>query len=556
MKDTLPLPEGDIPVEGRSDPRPTSFGLSHWQDLFNSRQLLCLGKLMQAILKIEDKGIREILIATLSDSVNANNMLCKYESNKLHSVPLFGHHAFWVPDMPVENNTWGAKFGRGTFQACFRKTKRAILWTKSPEEKIEGGKTKVGDSPDTEVTQDSSTIPDGKERCALFNRTAEDLSFLPEESVDCVVTDPPYYGNVMYAELSDFFYSWLRVGLKDTYPVFSSLTVPKSREIVVNKKARVGNCEKDDTFFRQGIRRSFSECHRVLKEKGQLIFTFHHEEPEAWAAVLDAVLESGFDIQRVWTTRSEGRSGFHAGGIRFDTIIVARKRSGEPTEASWRVLQDEIAAEVQAELKRLLENGAKMSMEDVFVVTIGKALAVYSRHYPLVMRKGKKVILKDAIKDIEGLVNEQIDAYFGLVVPHWLDVVSRIYLQVFAHRKVVTRDQLVKMSSYAGVSFTELEEQELMKRSKKAGVYEVLTPAQREKYLEKIYESKAMTMIDRAHWLYLAYSEGKSLRQVIPKVYEDQLEEVLDAFSAITRDETYKKIAQNVEKLKDKGALF
>jgi putative DNA methylase len=155
----------------------------------------------------------------------------------------------------------------------------------------------------------------GSFRCALYARTAEDLSFLPDKSIDAIITDPPYYGNVMYGELSDFFYVWLRLALKDDYPEFSPPLVNKEREIVVNEKAVVGTGDtgqgtrvKDDTFFREGLLRCFRECHRVLKDDGLLVFTFHHEKPKAWAAVLDAVLQAGFDIKRVWTYHSEVRS--------------------------------------------------------------------------------------------------------------------------------------------------------------------------------------------------------------------------------------------------------
>lgn len=555
VKNSLPLPAGDV-YKGMKTAELLNHGLRRWQDLFNPRQLLCLGRLMKAILEIEDRGVRELMAVTLVDSVNGNNMLCKYESNKLHSVPLFGHHAYWVPDTPIENNAWGAKLGRGTFDAYFDKTHRAVEWLLAPEEPTDNGKVVLGDSPMTPVTQDAAAVLNGTEHCALFARTSEDLSFLPDRSVDAVITDPPYYGNVQYAELSDFFYVWLRLALKDDYPEFSTPLVPKAREIVVNEKARVDSDVKDDAFFRQGLLCCFKECHRVLKDDGLLVFTFHHEAPRAWAAVLDAALQAGFDIRRVWTYHSETRSGFHAEGIRFDTVIVAEKRKVEASEASWQRLQDKIAAEVQDELKRLLQNGAGLGMEDVFVVTMGKALAVYSRHYPKVMRAGRAVTLEQAIEDIEGLVNEQIDAYWGLVVPAWLDVVSRIYLQTLAHRETVSRDQLVKMSTYAGVEFGELEAQHLMRRSKKAGVYEVLTPQQRKAYLEKrLKDGEPLTPIDRAHWLSIVYKEGQSLREAVPKMYEDRLEEALGALATITRDKTYERLQQEVERLKGQGVL-
>ena len=85
-------------------------------------------------------------------------------------------------------------------------THRAIRWLSAPEEVTNDGKFKVSDSPMTPLTQNMDSVLNGTSRCALYARTAEDLSFLPDRSVDAIITDPPYYGNVMYGELSDFFY--------------------------------------------------------------------------------------------------------------------------------------------------------------------------------------------------------------------------------------------------------------------------------------------------------------------------------------------------------------
>jgi putative DNA methylase len=560
----LPLPEGEV-YEGMKTQDLLNHGLRRWQDLFNPRQLLCLGMLMKAILQIEDKAVRELMAVTLSDITSAHNMLGRYDFKKHHLNPGFALHAYWLPDQPVETNVWGAELGRGTFKSYFNKTFEAVQWVFSPSER----EKKIGDSPATLVTQDANSVLNGSFRCALYARTAEDLSFLPDKSIDAIITDPPYYGNVMYGELSDFFYVWLRLALKDDYPEFSPPLVNKEREIVVNEKAVVGTGDtgqgtrvKDDTFFREGLLRCFRECHRVLKDDGLLVFTFHHEKPKAWAAVLDAVLQAGFDIKRVWTYHSESLESIHRHGIRFDTVIVARKRVGEPTEASWASLQDEIVSEVQAELKRLLENGVNVSPEDVFVIVMGKALAVYSRHYPKVMRGGKQVSLEDAIEDIEGLVDEQIDAYYGMVVPTWLDPVSRIYCQTLAHRPAVTRDALVKVCRTRGIDFSVFVERQFIKQEK-SGVFKVLKPSERKDYLEGFWGGKAKARsgveplpIDRAHWLHIAWESGRPVDEVAREIYIGGLEEVCDALAKITRDQTYSKIAERLRRMKEQGKLI
>ncbi len=584
QKDNLPLPEGEV-YEGMKTTELLNHGMRRWQDLFNKRQLLCLGMLMKAILEIEDKAVRELMAVTASQALTGNCLLARYRAD-MRLVPHFSLHAYWVPDEPCENNVWGLERGASTFEAYWDITANSVKWLHCPTEFTIDDIVVLGDSPMTVVTKDTMEVINGtRNRCALFSRTAEDLSFLPDRSVDAVITDPPYYGNVMYGELSDFFYVWLRLALKDDYPEFSTPLVPKEREIVVNERAlvrsepqsdsgvaldgtslrSVPNYElrpKDDAFFRQGLLRCFKECHRVLKDDGLLVFTFHHEKPKAWAAVLDAVLQAGFDIRRVWTYHSETKGSLHT-GIRFDTVIMARKRSGEATEASWELLQSEIVAEVQAELRRLLENGVKVSPEDVFVIVIGKALSVYSRHYPKVMRRGKRVTLEEAIEDIEGLVDEQIDAYYGMVVPAWLDVVSRVYCQTIAHRSTVTRDALVKVCRTRNLDHRVFIERKFIEPMKnKAGVFKVLKPSERKEFLEgfwgeraKIPTGLAPLPIDRAHWLHIAWESNLPVDDVAKFVYERGLEEVCNALAKITRDKTYARIADRLRRIKEQGRL-
>lgn len=551
-KAKLPLPEGEIPAEGRSDPRPISFGMRRWTALFNPRQLLCLGRLLKAILEIEDKPIREVMLMTLSDCIRSNNILCAYEFRYQKLAPLFVFHAFRIPEPAIENNIWGTKFGRGTFRSYYDKTQRAVEWLLSPEEVSSDGKVPISDSPVTLVASDPSTVVNGTSKAWLAARSAEDLAFIPSKSVDVVITDPPYYGNVQYGELSDFFYVWLRQGLKNAYPEFNSLVVPKETEIVVNVEA-----SKKDEHFRQGLLRCFNECHRVLKDEGLMAFTFHHEEAKAWGAVLEAVLEADFDVKAVWTVHSEVRQGVHGGGIRFDTIIVCRKRLTEAEPAAWGELRDKIVLAVREELRRLLENGAALSTEDVFVITMGKALSIYSRHWPKVMHDGEEVKLTQAIEDIEALVDEQIDAYFGMVTPPWLDVLSRVYLQHLARRAAVTKDTLVKACRTRGLDFAELERANYVKRAKQAGVYEVLSPQKRLRGLEgRLDEGEALSPIDRAHYLYALYKARMPLRGEAPRVYTRGLEEVCEALYRITRDRAYEVISNEIGRLKEQRVLI
>ncbi len=145
-KDELPFPRQKIPTEGRSDPRPVNHGYEYWHQMFNARQLLCLGMLLDAILHIPEANIRELFVMTLSDAVNANNLFCKYEVGYQKLAPLFGLHAFHPVDRPIENNVWGTKYGRGSFVTYYYKMRRGKEYGIRPFERDGAARRKTGDT--------------------------------------------------------------------------------------------------------------------------------------------------------------------------------------------------------------------------------------------------------------------------------------------------------------------------------------------------------------------------------------------------------------------------
>jgi len=172
------------------------------------------------------------------------------------------------------------------------------------------------------------------------------------------------------------------------------------------------------------------------------------------------------------------------------------------------------------------------------------------------MHDGQRVKLTQAIGDIEALVDEQIDIYFGMVVPPWLDALSRVYLQHVARRSAVTRDSLVKVCRTRGLDFGELEEARLVERGKRAGTFRVVSPVNRYDWLaERVEEGQSLSPVDRAHYLYALYKARRPLRMEIARVYDRGLEEVTDALYRITRDQGYEVITGEIERLKDQGVL-
>lgn len=161
------------------------------------------------------------MLIAFSDCLDANNMFCKYEI-EWHKISLFfGLHAYHPIERPTENNVWGTEYGRSTFVKCFEKVRKAKVFCEKPHERltIDNNKRYSKQTGNERIEGDIVERFDEIEKtehAALLNcDTAEDLSFIPNRSVDAVITDPPYFDNIQYSELADFFYVWLRLGLKD-----------------------------------------------------------------------------------------------------------------------------------------------------------------------------------------------------------------------------------------------------------------------------------------------------------------------------------------------------
>ncbi len=377
----LLFPQEEIPTKGRSDPRPVNHGYRMYKDLFNERQLLALSWLLEAILEIPDRNIREFFLVAFSDCLDSNNMFCKYESAWHKISKMFGFHAYHPIERPTENNVWGTQHGRGTFRKCFRKVLRGKAYTQHPYQRVRDVKGRwvnyptVGERGDGPVVESFANLLDRERASLLRCQSSTDLSFLPSESVDAVVTDPPYFDNVQYAELADFFYVWLRLALQQDYPWFAPPHVFREEEIVENKQR--GTSAEDFSRMLAGV---FSECHRVLKPGGPLVFTFHHRKRDAWALMARVLAEAGFFVSACPIIRSEGKSGFHSseGNVRYDGVFVCRKweeRVGKPWShvgaMEWAL------ASASRWVERTLASGMELSRADVETILYSQGVQAY-----------------------------------------------------------------------------------------------------------------------------------------------------------------------------------
>ncbi|MHA2224028.1 MAG: DUF1156 domain-containing protein [Candidatus Hodarchaeales archaeon] len=407
IREELPLPHQDVPV-GAKTQELLNHKIHSFVQMFNSRQLLSLGKLLQMILQIKNQNQQEFFLITFSAALEYNNLLCEYHRKNHYIYNLFRKHAFPATLNPVENNVWGTKFGTGTFKNFFAKTIKIKKFCQHPYEYYitKNGKTKrkpmIRPINGNIVSSYSELLKNPTNNIFLYCNSSNQIK-IPDHSIDLVITDPPYYDNVQYAELSDFYYVWLRLGLKNYYPWFKSQLTPKKPEIVKNPKTG-----KSTETYQQGLQEVFKEIFRVLKDQGLLIFTFHHKKLKAWASVIQSLLDSRFYIEAVYPIRAEMMTSTQIRGkssIEHDIIFVCRKQWKNPTPMEWETILPLIKQNVTRKLHSLTRNGQLLSKEDKLVIQLGEGLKHLSQHFPQISFESKPFSLMAALENL-AIINE------------------------------------------------------------------------------------------------------------------------------------------------------
>lgn len=395
------IPQIKIP-KGYNTRQIQNHNYKYWRQMFNSRQLYYLCRLLQEIDKISDEKIKELFLCIFSNTVNANNMFCIYNSQCGKIEPLFGDHHMAPVINPVENNIWGTKWGRGSFTKYFRGFIQSKRFNSSPYERlILNGKNKnvilKEEKFCSEFAENFEELINGNKNTILKCDTAENLSFLPSKSVDAVITDPPYYYAINYGEISEFFYVWSRQILKDKYPYFEHEHILCNDEVTVNEVKGISREE-----FVNKLSRCFKEVRRVLKEASPLILTYNNSSAEGWFALIESLINAGFYVEKTYPIHTELRAGLidnRREKMNYDLVIVARVKN---TFINVEIGIDEFFKQVDFEFEKTYHelNDKDLSNLDILLIKVGKVLEVYSHHCNGIHESRRKVIMKELLECI------------------------------------------------------------------------------------------------------------------------------------------------------------
>ncbi len=388
------VPSEPIP-NGNKTSEPIRYGMKLWQDIFNARQLFGHGTAVEVFRELLDernqrgrltettKAAFGYLALTLDKMLNYNSRM-----------------SVWMPTREVVANT----FNRHDLAFCWSHAEMAPLivglgydWAieqtgKCIKELIELARPDLaGVSPDEnqgglDLRQGDFTPP----HIDICAKSGESLDHVADESVDAVVLDPPYYDNVMYAELSDFFYVWLKRTAGHVYPeLFRRPLTDKENEAVANVARFQGHKGAKALAARDYQRRMagiFTECRRVLKPNGIMTVMFTHKQTAAWDALTKAMMEAGFVITASWPVNTEAEGSLHIkdkAAASSTIFLVCRPRPAQDGDETlfWEDVEPLVAAAVRRRVTEFEAAGIKGV--DLYLASFGPALEAFSRHWPL-----------------------------------------------------------------------------------------------------------------------------------------------------------------------------
>ena len=370
------------------------YGMPRWRDMFSPRQLLAHGYCVQAFRELIDEDNRQnqltdvrraawcYVALAIDKLINRNSLITRWNAGKQTVEATFDSHNFGMKwsyaEMPIANQGWGLEWTTGDIGECLKQ----LIQLSGHDLAIPTGTQLIPREEGGNKLAQPAKVTVGP---------AQETD-LPNESIDAIVFDPPYHNNVNYAELSDFFYVWLKrtagYVLQDT--LMTPYLTDKVNEAIASparfrdESRNSGNSA--DRLATQDYEKKmaeiFRECRRVIKPDGIMTVMFTHKSTDAWDALTVALIESGFGITRTWPVKTESDVSIHImdrAAARSTILLVCRPRSTNPEPQPWHVVEHRIAQAVREDIKTLQTYG--LSPVDQYLASFGPALQVISENW-------------------------------------------------------------------------------------------------------------------------------------------------------------------------------
>lgn len=394
------------------------YGISTWDELFTNRQLLTLSTLSDLVSEVRDLVKRDAINAGLHDDDLSLNEGGTGATAYADAVTLY--LGLIVSKTTVFHNKFSRwRSGEGKSAPAFGRQAIPMVWDFSEVNPFAGAGGDFWGVVDGVLRVFQKLSPDCLGHVSQRDAQTQDIS-----AQKVISTDPPYYDNIGYADLSDFFYVWLRKILRNNYPsLFGTIESPKTEELVATA-FRHGGKVNAETFFMDGMTQAI---HQIAEQAHPsfpvtIYYAFKQSETQdgntssaGWETFLEAVLQAGLSIVGTWPMRTENATrmiGMGTNALASSVVLVCQKRSTRTESISRRQFQKQLREEMPEALEAMIggsEGASPIAPVDLAQAAIGPGMGIFSQYEAVLNQDGSKMSVHDALI----LINRAITDYLN-----------------------------------------------------------------------------------------------------------------------------------------------
>lgn len=415
------FPDAVLPHNPRDFKTP-NYGLTTFSDLFTNRQLTALTTFSALVGEAQQKAEADAVAAGLAD--DHIPLRDGGTGARAYGEAVGVYLAFGVDKMTNYSCslcTWLNQPKNEIVGNAFGRQALPMVWDYAEANPFSNGGGTLTQQLEYICKVLSICIPEGGYESVVKQYNAQSDCGLRNIMVS---TDPPYYDNIGYADLSDFFYVWMRQSLKNTYPdLFRTMLVPKAEELVATPYRFDGSVEKARGFFEDGMYKTCCQLYQYAREDVPVTIYYAYKQSDTegngndsktastgWETMLTAIIRAGFAITGTWPMRTE-RSGRMIGNgtnaLASSIVLVCRKRPADAPKTTRRSLIAELRRELRPALQKL--QSSNIAPVDLAQSAIGPGMGVFSKYAQVLESDGSPMTVRSALQ----IINQELDLYFN-----------------------------------------------------------------------------------------------------------------------------------------------
>lgn len=409
-----------------------AYGITKWKDLYTNRQLTALTTFSDLVVETQKKVEADAIAVGMSDD---HVPLCKGGHGARAYGEAVGVYLAFAVDRQADIGSTIASWINtiGAIRNTFGRQAIPMTWDFAEANPFSSSTGCFSNMVDW-IVKCIDNFPIAQFEAEVSQRDAQSDCGLRNIMIS---TDPPYYDNIDYADLSDYFYIWMRRSLKDSYPgLFSTVLVPKTEELIATPFRHGGSMEKAKSFFESGMLSASKQMYLYAREDVPVTIYYAYKQSDSdadgtassgWETMLNSIVKAGFAITGTWPMRTERGNRMRGNGsnaLASSIVLICRKRPEDAPQTTRRNLIATLRHELRPALKKL--QASNIAPVDLAQSAIGPGMGVFSRYRRVLEADGTPMSVRSALQ----IINEELDLYFNEQVGD-LDTASRFCVDLY-----------------------------------------------------------------------------------------------------------------------------